>query len=96
MKDKILRVHGSLIQESEYPIPNKIRISKQTVSVDELKIPEEKVREVSLHHVIRSESSPYSKDLKEMEKQFAEAKKHNERPSEEEVTKYCNVCIYVI
>lgn len=91
MKKKILRVHGTLIEEAEFPIPNKIKIYRTAASEDELKIPEGKVKEVSLHHFIRSDSSPFAQKLKQKEEMFKEARELKVRPSDLDVKEYCEV-----
>ncbi|EDO27061.1 predicted protein, partial [Nematostella vectensis] len=88
MQKKILRVQGSMIQEREFPIPNKIKPPKQSRSEDELRIPSKEVREVSLHYIIRSAVCPYAESLKLLEQTFKDAKERNDLVSVEDVTSY--------
>lgn len=95
MKDRILRVYGSLIEENEYPISNKITSLKPPRSDDELKIPEGKLRDVALHHFIRTPPSPYAKELRRMEDNFRNQKEEQVRASDEDVKLYCKVRTHV-
>ncbi|XP_048588777.1 helicase with zinc finger domain 2-like isoform X4 [Nematostella vectensis] len=91
MQKKILRVQGSMIQEREFPIPNKIKPPKQSRSEDELRIPSKEVREVSLHYIIRSADCPYAESLKLLEQTFKDAKERNDPVSVEDVTSYLQI-----
>jgi len=91
MKDKILRVYGSMIEDIEFPIPNKVTNLKPPVSDDELKVPKGMLTEVSLHHVIRSSVSPFATKLAKMEALFHENKEKEIRTSDEDVKEYCEV-----
>ena len=88
---KILRVYSDQIEQKEFPIPNKLKPARITRSEDELKMSSEKIRSVSLHHLIRSGISPYAKELRNFEESFAEDKARGEPISEEDVDTYCKV-----
>ena len=88
---KILRVYSDQIEQKEFPIPNKLKPARITRSEDELKMSSEKIRSVSLHHLIRSGISPYAKELRNFEERFAEDKARGEPISEEDVDTYCKV-----
>ncbi|XP_067043097.1 3'-5' exoribonuclease HELZ2-like isoform X4 [Acropora muricata] len=85
---KILRVYSDLVEQKEFPIPNALKPARATRSDADLKITSEKVRSVSLHHVIRSSVCPHAQDLRECEEGFAEARKRSEKIGEAEVDKY--------
>ena len=63
---------------------------RETCSAEEMVL-SPKVRNVSLHHVIRAEDSQYAQELKEMEEKFKENKRGGKRTSNEEVDEYCKV-----
>ena len=88
---KILRVYSDQIEQKEFPIPNKLKPARITRSEDELKMSSEKIRSVSLHHLIRSGVCPYAEELRTLEEGFAEDKARGEPISEEDVDKYCKV-----
>ena len=88
---KILRVYSDLVEQKEFPIPNALKPARATRSEADLKITSEKVKSVSLHHVIRSSVCPHAQDLRECEEGFAEARKRSEKIGEAEVDKYRKV-----
>ena len=88
---KILRVYSDQIEQKEFPIPNKLKAARITRSEDELKLSSEKIRNVSLHHLIRSGVCPDAQELRTFEEGFAEDKARGEPISEEDVDKYCKV-----
>ena len=88
---KILRVYSDQVEQKEFPIPNTLKPARATRSDADLKITSEKVKSVSLHHVIRSSVCPYYQDLRDCEEGFAEAKARGERIGEAEVDKYRKV-----
>ena len=88
---KILRVYSDQIEQKEFPIPNKLKPARITRSEDELKMSSERIRSVSLHHLIRSGVCPYAEELRTFEEGFAEDKARGEPISEEDVDKYCKV-----
>ena len=88
---KILRVYSDQIEQKEFPIPNKLKPARITRSEDELKMSSEKIRSVSLHHLIRSDVCPCAEDLRTFEEGFAENKARGEPISEEDVKTYRKV-----
>ena len=88
---KILRVYSDQIEQKEFPIPNKLKPARITRSEDELKMSSEKIRSVSLHHLIRSGVCPCAEELRTFEEGFAEDKARGEPISEEDVKKYRKV-----
>ena len=88
---KILRVYSDQIEQKEFPIPNKLNPARITRSEDELKMSSEKIRSVSLHHLIRSDVCPHAEELRNFEESFAEDKARGQPISEEDVDQYCKV-----
>lgn len=88
---KVLRVYSDQIEQREFPIPNKLKPPRATRSDEELKISSDKIRRVSLHHVIRGPDCPYSQELRQFEEGFAQNKAKGELISQKEVTEYCKV-----
>ena len=88
---KILRVYSDQIEQKEFPIPNKLKPARITRSEDELKMSSEKIRSVSLHHLIRSDVCPCAEELRTFEEGFAENKARGEPISEEDVKTYRKV-----
>ena len=88
---KILRVYSDQVEQKEFPIPNTLKPARATRSDADLKITSEKVKSVSLHHVIRSSVCPYAQDLRKYEQGFAEARKSGEQIGEGEVDEYRKV-----
>ena len=88
---KILRVYSDQVEQKEFPIPNTLKPARATRSDADLKVTSEKVKSVSLHHVIRSSVCPYAQDLREYEQGFAEARKSGEKIGEGEVREYRKV-----
>ena len=88
---KILRVYSDQIEQKEFPIPNKLKPARITRSEDELKMSSEKIRSVSLHHLIRSGVCPYAEELRKFEECFAEVKARNETISQKDADEYCKV-----
>ena len=88
---KILRVYSDQIEQKEFPVPNKLKPPRATRSADELKISSEKIRCVSLHHVIRGPECPFSEDLRQYEEGFEQSKAKKESIGQKEVSEYCKV-----
>jgi len=76
---KVLRVYSDQIEQKEFPVPNKLKPPRTTRSEDELKISSEKIRCVSLHHVIRGPECPFSEELPQYEAGFEQSKAKKER-----------------
>ncbi|XP_068675109.1 3'-5' exoribonuclease HELZ2-like isoform X2 [Montipora foliosa] len=85
---KILRVYSDQVEQKEFPIPNTLKPARTTRSDDELKISNEKVRSVSLHHVIRSPGCRFGQDLRQFEEEFAAQRRRGENIGGEEAKKY--------
>ena len=83
---KIIRVYSDLKEQAEFPLPNKRRPLKIS-SDDEAQISNEKLKGVSLHHVIRADPCPFASDLREYDKDW----KKGLRTSDKEVEKYREV-----
>ena len=88
---KILRVYSDQIEQKEFPVPNKLKPPRATRSEDELKISSEKIRCVSLHHVIRGPECPFSLELRQYEEGFEQSKAKKESIGQKEVNEYCKV-----
>ena len=88
---KILRVYSDQVEQKEFPIPNTLKPARATRSDAELKITNEKLKSVSLHHVIRTPPCPYAKALRECEDEFAEKEKTGQKIGKAEVADYCKV-----
>lgn len=88
---KVLRVYSDQIEQKEFPNPNKLKPPRATRSDEELKISSDKIRHVSLHHVIRGPECRYSQELRQFEEGFAQSKAKGEMISQKEVTEYSKV-----
>ena len=88
---KILRVYSDQVEQKEFPIPNTLKPARATRSDADLKITSEKVKSVSLHHVIRNSPCPYAQDLRECEERFSGARKSDEKIGEAEIDEYRKV-----
>ena len=88
---KILRVYSDQVEQKEFPIPNTLKPARATRSDADLKITNEKLKSVSLHHVIRTSPCPYAKDLRECEDGFAEKEKIGQKIGKAEVADYRKV-----
>ena len=88
---KILRVYSDQVEQKEFPIPNTLKPARATRSDAELKITNEKLKSVSLHHVIRTSPCPYAKALRECEDEFAEKEKTGQKIRKAEVADYRKV-----
>ena len=88
---KVLRVYSDQIEQTEFPIPNKLKPPRTTRSDEELKISSDKIRHVSLHHVIRGPECPLSQELRQYEEGFTQSKAKGEMIGQKEVSDYCKV-----
>ena len=68
---KILRIYGQEIERKVFPVPDKVTTFRSKRIAVQLKADEE-LKEVSLHHVIRSPECPFAEELKEYDQQFKE------------------------
>ncbi|XP_035692652.1 uncharacterized protein LOC118427123 [Branchiostoma floridae] len=78
---KILRVYSKRIEETDYPIPTYPRSSQNKKS-------NEKLRSITLHHVIRQPGTPYGQQLREMEETFRRKQLEQEPISDGDVDTY--------
>ena len=85
----IIRVYSDRKEQAEFPIPNKRQTLKQSTD-DGTGIPE-KLKNVSLHHIIRKYPCPYANELEMYENKFEYDRKESERTSKKEVIAYCQV-----
>lgn len=88
---KILRVYSDQVEQNEFPIPNTLKPARASRSDADLKITSEKVKSVSLHHVIRSSVCPCAQDLRACEEGFVEKERSGEDISKREVAEYRKV-----
>lgn len=84
----VLRIYGNVIEEEEFPIPTKVKqVRKTTIH----QVPE-KLKEISLHHLIRDENRlPNAAVLKRFEEEFALKKEAKEEVDDETVEAYLKV-----
>ncbi|CAK8694336.1 unnamed protein product [Clavelina lepadiformis] len=68
---KIVRVYGSMLEELDFPIPNKPKLFG--VSEKPSRPPDPKLRPFALHHIIREKGKPFAEKLKKFDQKFAEA-----------------------
>lgn len=90
---KILRVYGDRKEEAEFPIPNKRKPLKYSTD-DEDQTLDERLKAVSLHHVIRGDECPFAPELRAYELKFAKDRMAGERTSDTEVDAYCKVRLH--
>ncbi|CAK8694340.1 unnamed protein product [Clavelina lepadiformis] len=64
---RIVRVYGSLLEEKDFPIPNKPKLHSQSEDT-----PDPKLRSFGLHHIIREDRKPFASKLTEFDKLFKE------------------------
>ena len=66
---KILRVYGQEIERKVFPVPDKITLFRSKRVSVQLKADED-LKDVSLHHVIRSRDCPYAREIKDYDEEF--------------------------
>ncbi|XP_056009192.1 helicase with zinc finger domain 2-like isoform X3 [Ostrea edulis] len=66
---KILRMYGGALECKEFPIPGKVFSMKQTESV-----PDETLRDISLHHIIRKPGNEYAEKIRDFDRKFKNKK----------------------
>ena len=87
----VLRIYGNVIEEEEFPIPNKVkRVRKTTIH----QVPQQ-LQDISLHHVIRKRS-PKATVLKSFEEKFALKKEAEEEVDDETVEAYLKVVLILV
>ncbi|XP_076803603.1 3'-5' exoribonuclease HELZ2-like [Clavelina lepadiformis] len=74
---KIVRVYGSMLEELDFPIPNKPKLFG--LSEKPSRPPDPKLHPYALHHIIREKGKPFAEKLKEFDLKFAEAFKNQNK-----------------
>jgi hypothetical protein len=64
-----LRIYGQEVERKVFPVPDKIAMFRSKRVAAQLQ-PEEDLKDVSLHHVIRSAKCEFAKALKKFDKDF--------------------------
>lgn len=67
---KILRVYGGALESKEFPIPGKVYSVSHSDSA-----PDESLRDVSLHHIIRKPGNRYAEKITDFDRKFKNEKK---------------------
>ncbi|XP_076803598.1 3'-5' exoribonuclease HELZ2-like isoform X2 [Clavelina lepadiformis] len=65
---KIVRVYGNILEELDFPIPNKPKLFGLSENPTDPKL-----RPFALHHIIREEGKPFAEKLQHFNQTFAEA-----------------------
>jgi hypothetical protein len=73
---KILRIYGQEIERKVFPVPDKVTLFRSKRVAVQLKADED-LKDVSLHHVIRSAECPLAKTLKTYDEKFKAYTGHN-------------------
>ena len=68
---KILRIYGQEIEQKVFPVPDKITEFRSKLVAAQLKADED-LKNVSLHHVIRSNECPFAEELRDYDQEFTE------------------------
>ncbi len=66
---KILRICGQEIERKVFPVPDKVTLFRSKRVAEQLKADED-LKDVSLHHVIRSAKSPFANVLRKYDQEF--------------------------
>ena len=66
---KILRIYGQEIERKVFPVPDKVTLFRSKRVAVQLKADED-LKDVSLHHVIRSAECPFAAMLKDYDEEF--------------------------
>ena len=66
---KILRIYGQEIERKVFPVPDKLTLFQSKRVAAQLNADEE-LKDVSLHHVIRSAECPFAESMKQYDKKF--------------------------
>ncbi|XP_062578568.1 helicase with zinc finger domain 2-like [Saccostrea cucullata] len=91
---KILRMYGGALECKEFPIPGKVISMKKSESA-----PDENLREVTLHHIIRRPGNEHAEKIRDFDRKFKneksidyrdikQYKKYIARAIKEEIPKY--------
>ena len=81
-KLKILRMYGKALECQDFPVPGKV-FSRRRSNKDIL--PDERLKDVTLHHLIREEGKTYAKEIKAFDEKF---KSNPEKIEYQEVKTY--------
>ena len=89
---KILRIYGDTVEQSEFPIPNKLQPGRKTRTKAELAV-SPNLREIALHHVIRKKApgNSFASKLQKFEERFEEMQLMGEKPNDQMVEEYTEV-----
>ena len=83
-------MYSEEIERMEFPIPNKVLAFRRKHISSQLKVDEE-LKDVSLHHVIRSERCPLATKLQEFDKEFKECIDNRKDASRKSLVEYRKV-----
>ena len=93
---KILRIYGQEIERKIFPVPDKITLFGSKRVPVQLKADED-LRDVSLHHVIRSAECPFAEMLKEYDEEFKNYTRGNApRKMIDEFNKVKSSCLNIL
>ena len=93
---KILRIYGQEIERKIFPVPDKVTLFRSKRVAVQLKADED-LKDVSLHHVIRSAESPFAEMLKEFDEEFKNYTGSNApRNIVDEFNKVILVCLNIL
>ena len=83
-------MYSEEIEGMEFPIPNKVLAFRRKRLSAQLKVDEE-LKDVSLHHVIRSERCPFAANLQEFDQKFKKCFDDHKDASLETIEEYKKV-----
>ncbi|XP_052254570.1 helicase with zinc finger domain 2-like [Dreissena polymorpha] len=84
-KPNFVRVYGRSIEAIDFPIPGRTFLSKKSTRTSKA---DERLKSVTLHHLIREKGKPYAEEIKAMDRFF---KKTNYAPMPEQARKYVHL-----
>ena len=87
---KILRMYGQEIERKVFPVPDKITLFRSKRVAVQLKADED-LKDVSLHHVIRSAKCPFAEQLKKFDKLFQEYIRGDSKTRREAIKEFIKV-----
>ena len=89
---KILRIYGQEIERKIFPVPDKVTLFRSKRVPVQLKADED-LKDVSLHHVIRSAESPFAEMLKEYDEEFKHYTGYNSNASRKVIDDFNKVIL---
>ena len=89
---KILRIYGQEIERKVFPVPDKVTLFRSKRVPVQLKADED-LKDVSLHHVIRSAECPFAEMLKEYDEEFKHYTGYNSNAPREMIDDFNKVTI---